>query len=78
MSALLYGQMLDRLSHAQVRDLAMALEFAVRGRVPQADLAQAVERIAKSSEREQAGGALRAWLVERAKESEPPARRHAA
>ena len=78
MARLLYGEPLDRLSHARVRDLALALEFAVRGRVPQAELAKALARLGQHADRERAAKELRAWLARQANERELLGQRRAA
>jgi hypothetical protein len=72
LAGLLVGErLLDLLSHAQVRTLAHALEFAVRGRVVQPTLAGAITRLSKREDREQAAAELQRWLRRKADEAGP-------
>lgn len=71
LAALICGQrMLDRLSHGEVRKVALTLEIAVRGKVAQRDLASSLTRLAKRDDREQAAEALRERLIAKANEAE--------
>ncbi len=77
LAALICDQrMLDRLTHQQVRKVALTLEIAVRGKVAQRDLASSLTRLAKRDDREQAAEDLQERLVAKANEAEltPPAR----
>jgi hypothetical protein len=57
---------LERLNRGQLRELAVSLEFAVRGRVAQRRLTGAITRLSKRDDREGAARALRDWLIEKA------------
>lgn len=71
LAGLLCGhRMLDRLSHGEVRKVALTLEIAVRGKVAQRDLASSLTRLAKRDDREQAAEALRERLIAKANEAE--------
>jgi hypothetical protein len=61
-----------------VRELAVSLEFAVRGRDSQRTLAGALTRLSERDDRAEAARALRAWLIRRANERELLGRRRAA
>jgi hypothetical protein len=55
----------------------VSLALAVRGRVSQPTLAEALAPLSGRDDRGEAAKALRPWLVERANERELPARRRA-
>jgi hypothetical protein len=79
LAGLLFGERrLERLEERQAGELATCLEFAVRGRVAERTLAQAVARLSRRDDREEAARALRAWLIQRANEHELLGRRRAA
>jgi Rad52/22 family double-strand break repair protein len=79
LAGLLFGEgRLKRLDDPQVGELALCLEFAVRGRVAPRTLAGAITRLSKRDDREEAARALRAWLIEKANERELLGRRRAA
>jgi Rad52/22 family double-strand break repair protein len=69
---------LERLDDRQVGELAMLLEFAVRGRVGQRTLAGAIARLSRRDDPREAARALCTWFVERASERELLGRRRAA
>jgi hypothetical protein len=79
LAGLLFGERrLERLGDGQVRELALCLEFAVRGQVSERTLAGALTRLSKRDDRAEAARALRAWLIQRANERELLGRRSAA
>jgi Rad52/22 family double-strand break repair protein len=79
LAALLFGERkLERLDDRQVRELAVSLEFAVRGHVSQNTLAGAVTRLSQRDDRAEAATALRVWLIQRANERDLLGRRRAA
>jgi hypothetical protein len=79
LAALLFGERrLERLDDRQSRELALCLEFAVRGRVAERTLAGAITRLSARDAREEAARALCAWLIQRANEREQLGGRRAA
>jgi len=78
LAGLLFGETIERLSRDQLRELALSLEFAVRGRVAQRTLGGAISRLSKRDNREETARALRAWLIEKANERELLGQRKAA
>jgi hypothetical protein len=79
LAGLLLGERrLERLDDREAGELALCLEFAVRGRVAQSTLTGALARLSQRDDREEAARALRAWLVQRANERELLGRRRAA
>jgi hypothetical protein len=79
LAALLFGERrLERLDDRQVGELAVSLEFAVRGQVSERILARALTRLSERDDREEAARTLRAWLIQRTNERELLGRRRAA
>jgi hypothetical protein len=79
LSALLFGERgLERLDDRQVGELAVSLEFAVRGQVSERILARSLTRLSERDDRAEAARALRAWLIQRANKRELLGRRSAA
>jgi hypothetical protein len=71
LAGLLFGeQTLARLDDGQLGELALSLEFAVRGRIAQRTLARAITRLSNRDDRADAARALRAWLIEQANQRE--------
>jgi hypothetical protein len=79
LAELLFGEpRLERLDDRQAGELAMSLEFAVRGRVAQRTLAGAITRLSKRDDCAEAAKALRVWLIDKANERELLGQRKAA
>jgi hypothetical protein len=79
LAALACGQqVLERLSHREVKRLAWLLECAVRGRISQRTLAGTITRLAKRDERDRAAEELDRWLVQKTDEVGLLGRREAA